>query len=840
MACQPVAADNSPIQSPLASLAPSVIAFAIGVFFSSRLAAVFAPTILWIALATAALAVLYSLRIDRKPLAFTLFIPLFFILGVIRATPFAEPPTSPDHIYNQIQTRSEVAVAGILTEMPSIPTDRCRFKIAAEQLIFPDGTITPTHGLVLLTIAGRLPNDIEPGDRLLARAVLKRPRNFSTPGTFNYRKYLADQNIRITGWVRSPALVHKFSQPVPPTLFQQLRYLPERLRHRLGVFLQQNFDQQTSSLYRALLLGDRSAVSPLIIENFTAAGCIHLLAISGTHMGIIALLVTVLAAWLLKRSTRLMLHLPIWKTAALIALPPLFTYAMLAGFQTPAVRALVMTTVFLLAILIDRQWSVPINIAIAAFLLLVWKPGLIHTASFQLSFTAVLAITLLYPQISNLLMPRAEDKDSTVHKLRRWLPATLAVSTAATVGVIPLLLLHFNRLSTLSPISTLLVEPFLCLWSLTSGLFACLLLPISPWLATKLFHLGSLGLHGALFLSSSLAALPFASLRLPTPTPIQISLYYLALLAFSQHHRYQRSRPVAAMALLALTGTFFWNFALAAQDTNLRVEILDVGQGSATVVELPRHRAILIDGGSYLGDHFDVGERIIAPFLWKRGITKLEAVVVSHPHADHYNGLPFILRNFQPKTLWTNGSPAGAPDYQALLQEARALAIEVKTPGPKIPLYADKRMQLYQIAPSSSETGTTAMSAASPGTTTNRRSLILRLVYRQRSFLFPGDIDATVERRMARGGEEFDSDVLLAPHHGSKGSMSDTLIKAVTPAYIVVSAGTSRPGGMATENDVRKWQGAGATVFDTANDGAVTFITDGVQLSATTTKQPPP
>ncbi|MDH3360066.1 MAG: ComEC/Rec2 family competence protein, partial [Desulfobulbaceae bacterium] len=625
MACQPSAANiNTVAYSPLASLIPSVIAFTAGIFFATKLNTFAPPILFWSTLATTAIAVLLAFCKHRHQWAFALLILLFFTLGIIRSAPFAQKPQSQLNIYNQIQSRTEASVVGVLTQMPARPFGGSRILIAAEQLIFPDGTITPTKGLIMLTMPGRLPNDIEPGNRLIARATLKRPRSFLTPGVFDYEKHLANKNIHITGWVSSPAVLHKVQQQHPPSISEQLHYLPERLRHRVGIFLEKTLDQQTSALYRALLLGDRSAIAPAIIENFTTTGCVHLLAISGTHMGLIALLITFAAAWLLKRSTRLILFLPIWKTAALIALPPLAAYAMLAGFQTPAVRALAMTTVFLFAILMDRQWSIPVNIAIAAFLLLVWKPVLIHTASFQLSFTAVLAITLLYPQITTLFTPPKSATRSIYHKLRHWLIAGLLVSTAATVGVIPLSLLHFNRLSILSPISTLLIEPFLCLWSLTIGLASCLLLPVSSWLASNLLHLGGLGLSCSVFLSKTLATIPYTSFRLPTPTPAEITLYYLALIAFSQRQRIRFSQPVAITALLALLGTFSLNSALASQNKNLRVNILDVGQGSAIVLELPHNRAILIDGGSYLGNQFDVGERIIAPFLWSRQINKLE------------------------------------------------------------------------------------------------------------------------------------------------------------------------------------------------------------------------
>ncbi|MDH4321233.1 MAG: DNA internalization-related competence protein ComEC/Rec2 [Desulfobulbaceae bacterium] len=835
-----VAVGATKIRAPLATLIPAVIAFTAGIFFSPQLTAHLPAITLWAIFATSAGAVFIAWRCRRLAISLTLLIPLFFTLGAIRAAPFAIPPTNPHDLHNQIDERREVTIAGILSQMPAIPPGRSRILIAAEQLILPDGTIMPSSGLAQITMQFPLPDDIEPGDRLLARAVLKHPRSFLTPGAFDYRQHLAGDNIRITGWISSPIFLQKLHLPTPPATIAQLRYLPERLRHRVGTFLAHSLAPQTGALYRALLLGDRSAVAPEIIENFTAAGCIHLLAISGTHMGLIALLTTVTVAWLLKRSTRLLLCLDVWKTAAALTLPVLFAYALLAGLQTPAVRALVMTTIFLCAILLDRQWSIPVNIAIAAFLLLIWKPPLLYTASFQLTFAAVIAITLLCPRLTEIFSAHPPGTATPAgHKLRSWLVTALAVSTAATVGVLPLQLLHFNRLSTLSPLATLLVEPFLCLWALAIGLLACLLLPVSPWLAGKLFSLGGIGINGALSLTKAMAALPFASVRLPTPTGTEICIYYLALLGFSQRHRFRLAMPLASASLLALVGSLCLTAAFASKSNILRVTVLDVGQGSATVLELPHNRAILLDGGSYLGDQFDVGERVIAPFLWQRRITRLEAVIVSHPHADHYNGLPFILKNFKPKTLWTNGQPVAAPEYQDLLQEARALGIAVRSPPAATPLYEDNRLRLDCLNPPPTKTDSNlSAQKKSPKKGANRHSLVLRLTYGAQSFLFPGDIDAEAERRLLEGGGKMATKVLLAPHHGSGGSLSDSFMAAVAPDYIVVSAGATRPGGMAEAGAVRKWRDNGATVFNTAEDGAVTLVSDGATLAATTTSQP--
>lgn len=840
MPCPPVAADTNTTKFAMTGIAPSVIAFTCGVFFSPPLSSLLPPPVPWIFLAVIAIIILTNSLVRPQKPALILAVPLFFTLGIIRAAPFGDPPGSPEHIYNRIQSRSELTIAGVLTEMPAIPGNRCRITMAAEQLLYPDGKILPAQGLVLLTINGRLPDNIEPGDRLITRATLKRPKNISTPGVFNYSKFLAEKNIWITGWVRSPLLTQKIYQPTKTSTWERLRYLPERLRHKTGLFLKQNLDQQTGSLYRALLLGDRSGVSPTTIENFSITGGIHLLAISGAHMGIIAMLTTILSLWLLKRSTRVLLHLQIRKTAALITLPVLISYALLAGFQTPAIRALVMTTIFLYAILIDRQWSIINNIAIAAFLLLTWNPALIHSASFQLSFTAIIAITLLYRQLIDLFDPAHVINKSIGHKIALWLRAGLGVSLAATLGVMPLLLLHFNRLSILGPISTLLIEPFLCLWALTLGLFACLAIPLSPLMAIKLFNLGSYGLHAALSINSFLATLPFASFRLPSPTPTEIILYYTGLIAFSQRARFKSAIHIAACALLGLAAMFFLGPAMAAQNNLLKVNILDVGQGSATVIELPNNHNILVDGGSYLAAQFDAGERIIAPFLWSRRISKLDAIVISHPHADHYNGLPFILRNFKPKTLWINGSTTTEPGYLNLLQEAKDLGIPIKVPTPKIPIYNDAQITLHTLEETTDIAEKDPLAEEyNPGRSTNQQSLVLRLSYHNISFLLPGDIDSESEQRLIRENKnELDSDVLLAPHHGSGGSLSDNFLEAVSPGYVVVSIGDSHPGGMAEKEAIQKWRQANAKVFTTAESGAVTFTTDGVALTPATIKKP--
>jgi competence protein ComEC len=225
-------------------------------------------------------------------------------------------------------------------------------------------------------------------------------------------------------------------------------------------------------------------------------------------------------------------------------------YALIAGFNIPVLRALLMTIVFILAILFDRPGNLINHILLAALLILIWQPGAIFTASFQLSFSAVIAIALIYPLLYRFLFPETHTtpsrcvkpgskvktpQSSIIHKIPetflKWVLAGVALTAAAMLGTFPLLLFHFNRFSLVAPFTNLLVEPLICFWSLIIGLIASLCIPLFPALAKVLFATGSVGLIVAERICAFFSSLSYASLWLPTPSPVEIILTYLFLLS---------------------------------------------------------------------------------------------------------------------------------------------------------------------------------------------------------------------------------------------------------------------------------------------------------------------
>ena len=265
---------------------------------------------------------------------------LFFLLGLLRYYQ-SQPDLSlyPHHIYNLIQHNQTATIEGTLTEYPSVgnipekPKTKLLVKVRG---LCPDisghypqiQNNRKTSGLILLTLNGLLPEDIVPGDHILVKGNLSRIHTYSTPGSFNYKEYMESQSIYVTGWVQSPQNIIKIYRTEPaalPSFFTNLYYLPEQIRTHLAVFLKNTLQQPARGLYKAILIGDRNDVPLQILNNFKASGCLHILAISGMHMGLLALMTIAFISWLLKRSTWIMLRLPTHKIALFIAFFLLFS-----------------------------------------------------------------------------------------------------------------------------------------------------------------------------------------------------------------------------------------------------------------------------------------------------------------------------------------------------------------------------------------------------------------------------------------------------------------------------------------------------------------------------------
>ena len=762
----------------------------------------------------------------------SLLLLFFFIIGFFHTWHALQPPKNPAHIYNLVREKTHLTLIGTVTGMVTQGGEKSRFVLQLSEIINRDKQkkARPASGKVRLSMRGRTPEFVLPGQRVFVVATVDRIHNYQTPGTFNYVLYMRNQGIYCSGWIKSPLYILPEAGVIKKNNAPGITTLPQRVRQHISRFLQNRCDPIAGGLYQALLIGDRSGVPPVLLDQFIRTGCMHLLAISGLHMGLLALLIYGLLSRLMKSSQWLLLHTNVAALALGLSFPILLAYAFIAGMNTPVFRSLIMAAVLLVAVLVRRQHSIFHLIAAAALVVLAVRPLALFTASFQLSFAAMLAIALIYPRLLSFCFQEttnpARKKSSA---LIRWPLTAFLVSLAATAGTLPFLLYHFNRFSPIGPLMNLLIEPLLCFITLPVGLIAAPLIPLVPDTAAGLFNLGGVALHAADLLTAWAAHFSWATIWTITPTPVEIILFYLLLIFSCTTKMSKRKNQLfLTLAFFLLTLNFAGGLDLPKNKKNARISYLDVGRGTATLLELPDGTNILIDGGGSSSGRFNVGRQIIAPYLWKNRIRHIDTVIITHPDSDHYNGLYFILQRFLPQVVYTNGQQVASDSYNALLQLAARLKIK------KIRLTAGR---VLHDGPSCRLSCLGMPGLADKNDSDNNQSLVTRLSCGKTSFLFPADIEKKAESLLLRHGALLRADVLLAPHHGSKTSSSRSFIHAVKPGLIIVSAGRRQKSLFPAPAHLTWWSQEHIPFLITGIDGTVTCTTNGKTLSKSNEKK---
>jgi len=706
--------------------------------------------------------------------------------------------------------------------MPEYDGQKTRFDLAVDSILFHDGkpenaSQEPARGKIRLSLEDALPPEIQAGSLVMALARVSRIHNYRTPGVFNYRLYMAERGIHVSGRIKSQLELIPF-QDLNNSPYTAARFIPERWRQQINTFLHNRFNPDTAGIYQALLIGSRAGISDSLLEQFKATGCMHLLAISGIHMSLLGLMVTLALTWTMKRSSWLLLHTHVPTVATLLALLPLTVYAFIAGLNTPVLRSLLMSSLFLIGVVLQRQRPILFIVAAAALLLLIWKPLALFTVSFQLSFASILAIAFLYPFLLRKLERHALPEGSRV---RTYVFAALLVSVAASLGSLPFMLFHFNRFSLIGPVMNLLVEPFLCLWALPLGLLAIPLIFIAPEAATILLEAGSIGILAANRITLAGSMVPFASLWTITPSISEIVVFYILLYLWIMHAGTLRRKMLLGSCSIILILFFTGGLWFSLPSTRAELAFLDVGQGSSTMIRLPGGRTMLIDGGSRTSPSFHVGERVIGPFLRKKRIWRLDDVIITHPDSDHVNGIDFILERFRPQRLWINGDGKKNWPYREILRGASALGIRIIEP---------ETGRTIDSGPGSRITFIQGADQRQPGLSVNDRSLVIRLDHRRNSFLFPGDISKTKEKELVGNNAELKADLLLAPHHGSRGSGSREFIDTVDPDIILISAGQNSRRMYVAPKHLSRWRDEGRMVLTTPDHGTITCLSDGADI----------
>jgi competence protein ComEC len=620
----------------------------------------------WMIVAAAALGVVLATRRLPIRLAAMTASLLAALFGYWQVEQLQRSNLAPQHIEHLAGAR--VVLRGRVAERPASRPDKLRLVIDT-QAVRRGPEWEPAHGRVLVTLRS-VSQAWQRGGGVEAIVALRRPRNFGNPGEFDFEAYLARRGIYATAfaaddrsWLRLPA---------PPTWTAAI----ERWRDAVATTIAATLPEPTASITAALLVGDVIALPLDVRDRFARAGVSHVLSISGLHVGLVAGAAYALLRWLLARSERALLRANVPKLAMAASLAPLAVYAAIAGDNVATIRSEIMGVLVVSAVLLDRprDWLAPLAAA-ARDLPLRTR---LHTRSASSSFAAVLAIVSAMPRV--IAWWNAWEEAHLV-RLRgrhwqwlRWVVLTEAVTVCATLGTAPLAAWHFNQVSLIALVANPLVVPLLGMACVGLGLVATVAVAVAPAAAPPLFHIVGAIVAAADALVRLCAALPYASVPVVTPSPLELVLLYAGLAALLIREHTLR-RWVLGWCLIGLVcDAAYWKAPLGA----LQITFLSVGQGDCAVVEFPGRAVMVVDGGGLSGD-FDVGRQVVAPFLWRRKIAHVDVLALSHADFDHFGGLTLLAQAFAPTAFLerstgarARGSAAGKePQYAHADQSGR-------------------------------------------------------------------------------------------------------------------------------------------------------------------------
>jgi competence protein ComEC len=551
------------------------------------------------------------------------------------------------------------------------------------------------------------------------------------------------------------------------------------------------------AIAEALLLGRRERLDPALRERFVRAGLVHLLAISGTHVGLLASVLLIVGA--VARQPR--------RRVALATIAAIWFYLAMIGAPASAVRAGAMLSLALLARLLQRPCSPWPILAAAALVLLAWDPLYLLDPGFQLSFSGVGGIIagmrLARPLLSGELKRRP---------LARWALEGTLVSTAAFVTTAPITAHHFGAVAPVSIPANLPAIPLLSL-ALVGVLTAVLIAPLSGSLARLCADGAAVALELLDRVATAAAALPLGHLEVQRPhwTP-WIGAALAGAVAAWLAPRLRRSVRTAVAAATAVALLLAWPAVAGGGSGTLELHFLDVGQGDATAIRTPAGRWILVDAGP-LERGFDAGERRVLPFLRASGARRLELMILTHPHLDHIGGAPALLRALPVGTVLEPGLPTGSEGYLALLRAVEASGTRWEAARSGRTLEVDGL--LLELLWPDPETLDGVQDA-------NQISAVVRLSFGSFAALLTGDAGEEVEAVLvARHGAALRAQLLKAGHHGSSTSTSAAFLAAVGPELVIVSAGHGNRYGHPASSVLRRVSAAGTELARTDRDGTV-------------------
>ena len=568
------------------------------------------------------------------------------------------------------------------------------------------------------------------------------------------------------------------------------------------------FTGSQAPLAKALILGYKEELTDESRTQFSRSGLSHVMAVSGLHVGFIVAPFWIIIPFLWGNR---------WgKWLGLLLLTLLLTgYAGLTGFSTSVSRASLMAWLITYGKLFHKTRN-SINLtATAAVILLLINPHQLFDVGFQLSFVAVFVILLVMPEAQRVIPFKYR------HGIFGGLLTIILVSVVVQIGLFPILIHYFGEFSIIGPVSNALVVPILT-FTVPIGLLFSIISPISP----AIFHYGVLPVQYSVEwinrVASTFGGLDYSFITVESSMISLFLIWMMATFVVAAIRNPSIRWKMLAGLLFALNLYMVEGIIKTPPYKTMNITFLDVGQGDAAHIITPNGKHILIDAGRW-SPFSNSGDRVLVPYFEKLGIDRLNAVILSHPHADHIGGMPALMEAFDIEAIYQSDFTYDSALYLSYMNLARQRDIPVLTPKSGEMIDIDPSIRIFVLGPENNH--------ARPSNP-NNRSIAIKVVYGDQSILFTGDAETEQERDLVRRyGGFLKSNLYKSGHHGSNTSSTEPFMRYVAPDVTVVSLAFYNPFRHPGRDAVLRLQEFSEKQKYTSLDGAVRFETNGIELN---------
>ncbi|MEN8194532.1 MAG: DNA internalization-related competence protein ComEC/Rec2 [Bacteroidota bacterium] len=648
----------------------------------------------------------------------------------------------------------------------------------------------------------KLYNKISIGNSIRIKGTINRPRGERNPGEFDYAKYLQTKDISAIIYAGAANKV-KISDDETDAFFNSIYIARKEISNSIETI----YNERTSGLLKGLLLADRGEIDYRIKESFINSGVIHVLAVSGLHVGFIV----VIFLFLFSRTNIY--------TRSILTIVGLILFLLITNYPPSVFRATIMAVVMILVFLSNRNYNAINSLAIAALILLIMDPSELFNPGFQLSFSAVLSILILFPLLQKWIIDL-----NISNSYLKYLLLFIGVSFSAQLGTLPFTLIYFHKLSIVSLFANILVIPMIGI-IISLGIVSLTVGAVWTWGALMFSSANMLVVDILFTVVDYFGQLKISHLFIEGFSVLDGVLFYIFFLIFL----WSLKRFTDGYAILVLSIILVGNSIIYLQlddkellpDGKLSLMMIDIGQGDGILIKFPNGKYGLVDAGNATPT-FDNGERVIAPLLKRLGIDNIDYGFVSHMDSDHYKGFVYLISSgyiakvYKPRL---DTSLSKDIKFEKLISENN---VDLEYYSKRFIDFGNSRMYILNDTTNSTYNSFD----------TNNKSGVFKIVHGKNTMLLVGDAEKRAEKLLLKSYSTFlDVDLLKVGHHGSKTSSSETFLEYVKPELALVSAGLDNKFKHPSPVVIDRYNKRNVKIHRTDLEGAIVFQSDGKNIT---------